>query len=131
METHLSIVGIIFILLAVIHIGFPAYFKWSVELKPLSLVNRQMMSIHTLFIAIMVLLMGLLCLLSPGELTHTVLGKRICIGMGIFWGIRLIVQLVGYSPRLWIGKPFETTMHVIFTGVWLYTNYVFWWVGLL
>ncbi|MGJ1430297.1 hypothetical protein ACR79M_01495 [Sphingobacterium spiritivorum] len=125
MELQLKIIGILLILLAGIHIIFPRYFNWKQELKSLNLINRQMMSIHTLFIAIGVFLMGLLCYTSPVELVHTALGRKICLGLGIFWFVRLIVQFSGYSTELWKGKKFETTIHITFCLLWIYLSAVF------
>ena len=60
-----------------IHAFFPKYFNWNSELKSLSLINRQMMIVHTFFIAFTVFLMGLLCLTSSSELIETNLGKAL------------------------------------------------------
>ncbi|MFE7085542.1 hypothetical protein ACFU8T_05375 [Sphingobacterium spiritivorum] len=125
MELQLKIIGILLIVLAGIHIIFPKYFNWKQELKSLNLINRQMMSIHTLFIGISVFLMGLLCYTSSYELIHTTLGKKICLGLGIFWFIRLIVQFLGYSTELWRGKKFETAIHILFCLLWIYFSIVF------
>lgn len=125
MELHIKIVGVFLILLSIIHVIFPKYFKWSKELAPLSLVNRQMMYIHTFFIALVVLLMGILCLTSSSEFVTTALGKRLAFGLGIFWGVRLIFQFVGYSSKLWRGKKFETTVHVAFSLLWTYISMAF------
>lgn len=125
MKIHLISIGIIFILLALVHVGFPTYFKWKTELKGLSLVNKQMMEIHTLFIAIMVAFMGVLCVCCPDEILTTSFGKKISFGMALFWGIRLLVQFFGYSPKLWKGKTFETIMHILFTILWIYVTYIF------
>jgi hypothetical protein len=125
MELHLKITGILLLVLALVHIRFPAYFNWKKELQLLSLINRQMMIIHTFFIALVVFGMGLLCLTSAAELTGTGLGKKISLGLGIFWAIRLFIQFFGYSSRLWKGKQFETGMHILFSIVWIYFSTVF------
>ena len=126
MELHIKIIGAILMALALVHIIFPKYFNWKEELKPLSLINRQMMTIHTLFIAIIVFLMGLLCLTSATELVTTSLGKTITLGLAIFWTVRLYIQFFGYSAALWKGKVFETTVHITFSGFWIYLSVVFW-----
>ena len=130
METHLKIIGFFLIFLAVVHIFFPKYFKWKSELQSLSLINQQMMIVHTFFIALVVLLMGLLCLFSPKELIETELGKTISLGFGVFWSIRFIIQFVGYSSKLWRGKKFETIVHFIFSLLWAYLSIVFWKISL-
>lgn len=125
MELHYKVIGICLIILALIHLTFPKFFNWSQELKSLSLINRQIMRIHTFFIALLLVLMGILCLTSGSELIHTSLGRKIALGLGIFWFIRLLFQFFGYSSRLWRGKTFETVVHVVFSLLWIYFSLVF------
>jgi len=125
MQTHIKIIGVLLMILSIVHVIFPSYFKWKEELKTLSLINRQMMVIHTLFIAITVFLMGLLCLTSSEDLTKTDFGKRISLGLGLFWTVRLIIQFFGYSSKLWKGKRFETTIHIFAIMLWSYLSIIF------
>lgn len=125
MEPHLEIIGILLIALALLHVVFPRYFKWNEELKGVSLVTRQILHVHTFFIALTVFLMGLLCVTSARELTTTPLGRRIALGLFIFWFCRLILQFFGYSSKLWKGKPFETFVHIMFSLLWIYLSAVF------
>lgn len=125
MIIHFRIIGVLLILLALSHDVFPRYFKWELELKGLSLVNRQMMVIHTFFIALGVLLLGVLCLTSGDELVGTVLGRKIAVGMGVFWLIRLLIQFFGYSAVLWRGRRFETIVHYLFVLFFGYMSVVF------
>ena len=125
MEIHFKIIGVLLIALALVHIFFPKYFNWDKELRSLSLINRQMMIVHTFFIALTIFLIGLLCLTSSNELIGTNLGKKIALGIGIFWTIRLFIQFFGYSTELWKGKKFETFMHIIFLLLWTYLSIVF------
>lgn len=125
MEIHYRIIGFVLMLLSIMHIGFPKYFNWSKELSALSLINRQMIHVHTFFIAFVLLLMGILCLTSSEDLVQTSLGKKISLGFGLFWTIRLFIQLFGYSPVLWKGKMFETVVHIIFSLIWTYLSIVF------
>ncbi len=125
MHIHLKIIGTLLILLALIHIVFPRYFNWEKELRSLSLINRQMITVHTFFIAFTIFLMGVLCLTSSNELTETNLGRKISLGFAIFWAARLIIQFFGYSSKLWKGKAFETTVHILFTFLWTYLSFIF------
>jgi hypothetical protein len=125
MEIHFKIIGILFMLLALIHIGFPKRFNWAQELPSLSLMNRQMMVIHTMFIGLTVFLMGALCFLCSTELVTSTFGKKISIGLSIFWLVRLFTQFFGYSTELWKGKKFETWMHILFSLFWIYICAVF------
>jgi len=125
MELNLKIISILLIILAIIHAVFPKYFKWKQELNSLSIINRQLMYVHSFFIAFVVLLMGVLCLTSANDLIETTLGRRVCLGIGIFWITRFLIQFFGYSTKIWKGKTFETTVHVLFSVLWAYFSLVF------
>ncbi len=125
-QIHIEIIGWLLVLLALIHIIFPRYFKWKSELAGLSLINREMMQVHTFFIALTVFGMGLLCISSADELLSTPLGKKLLLGMSVFWTIRMVMQFFVYSTKLWKGKAFETGVHILFSALWVYMVIVFW-----
>ncbi len=125
MELHLKITGTLLILLSIVHVIFPRYFEWKKESMQLSLINRQILYVHTFFIAFGVLLVGVLCVTSAKEVVETPLGRTLCLGLSCFWGARLLVQFFGYSPTLWRGKLFETVVHVAFALLWTYLTTVF------
>lgn len=125
MELHLNIIGFLLMPLALGHIAFPNYFNWKKELKDLSIMNRQMMYVHSFFIALTVFFIGLLCVVSTKELIGTELGRTISLGLCIFWTFRLIIQFFVYSSKLWKGKRFETMIHILFSLLWVYLSIVF------
>lgn len=129
MEINLKISGSVLIILALGHILFPRYFKWDEELRPLSLINRQMMYVHAFFIGIAVFMMGLLCVSSTTELIDTPLGREICLGLGVFWLLRLFFQFFVYSTLLWRGKKLETGIHILFSLIWVYLSLIFLMIG--
>ena len=126
MALHLKIIGILLIVLAAIHLIFPKYFHWQQELSSLNLINRQIMYVHTFFIALVIFLIGLLCLTSAQEIVATPLGKKLAVGLGLFWICRLFIQFFGYSSELWRGKSFETAVHILFSLLWTYLSVIFW-----
>ena len=132
MATQLNIVGICCIVLALVHVVFPRYFNWNQELRTISLINRQLMYVHTFFVALIVFLIGLLCVTSSTALLETQLGNRLALGLFIFWSLRLVVQFFVYSPELWRGKRLETAIHILFSLLWAYFSSIFWivyWIG--
>lgn len=128
---HLKITGVLLLMLGLLHVIFPRYFKWKQDLAAISMINRQMMYVHAFFIGLVVLLMGWLCLDSAHIMISTVFGKKICLGFGVFWTARLFIQFFGYSPALWKGKKFETGVHVIFSLLWIYFSVIFYMAYLL
>lgn len=125
MESHLKAIGIILIVLSLIHITFPRYFNWKKELQSLSLINNQMMYVHTFFVAFIVFLMGILCIYCTNDIVNTTLGRQLSFGLFVFWALRLIFQFSFYSSQLWRGKLFETILHVAFSMLWVYLTMVF------
>lgn len=119
METLLRLTGFVLIALGLFHVFFPKYFKWKEEFSKVSTINRQMMYVHSFFIAFVVVLIGLLCVTSATDLLTTPLGKRISLGISIFWITRLFIQFFGYSTSLWKGKTFETCIHILFSILWI------------
>ena len=130
MEPQLKLIGLFLVILALLHVTFARYFNWRQEFAAVSLINRQMMYVHTFFIAFTVLLMGLLCLTSAADLVGTPLGRKVALGCGLFWLARLLIQFFGYSALLWRGKQFETFVHVVFSALWAYLTAIFLLVGL-
>jgi hypothetical protein len=128
MELNLEIIVYILILLALGHVIFPHYFNWADELRQVSLINRQLMYVHTFFIGLVLMLMGLLCITSANEIISTALGRRIALGLGVFWLARLFIQFFVYSPELWKNKLRETLIHVVFVLLWTYLSAMFLWV---
>ncbi|MFZ1378722.1 MAG: hypothetical protein WAS56_03585, partial [Saprospiraceae bacterium] len=63
---------------------------------------------------------------SDSDLIETSIGRKLSLGLAVFWTIRLFTQIFIYSPILWKGKAFETIVHVLFTIFWAYMSLVFW-----
>ena len=127
---QLKLIGFFLVILALLHAAFARYFNWRHEFAAVSLINRQMMYVHTFFIAFTVFLMGVLCLTSAPELVDTTLGRKLALGCGLFWLARLLIQFFGYSTVLWRGKRFETSIHVAFSVLWTYLSTIFLVIGM-
>jgi hypothetical protein len=123
--------GALLIGLSLLHAVFPRRFSWNTELQQLSLLNRQIMVVHCFFIALMVGLMGFLCLcFTDALLTPSALGQPVAAGLTLFWGCRLGAQFFVYDSALWRGHRFNTVMHVLFSLLWIFFTGVFAWTWL-
>jgi hypothetical protein len=128
LELHLRVVGLLLVSLAGLHVFFPRRFHWREEFARISLLNRQIFYVHCFFLALVLALIGLLCLLAPAALTQpTLLAQLLLAGLTLFWALRLAFQWFVYDRRLWLGQPFNTLVHFLFTGLWLYFTSVFGW----
>ncbi len=129
MIVALQISGALLLVLAAVHVGFPWYFRWREELPRISLINAEMLKIHTLFVALAVAGIGWVSVFHARDLVETPFGKTVCTGIALFWTVRLGVQFFGYSSELWRGKRFETVMHVVFIVWWTWLTGLYWVVG--
>ena len=125
MQLHLKLIGVILIFLSLIHLVFPKYFQWKKDLISVTLINKQLMYVHTFFIGLIIFLMGVCCIYSTEDLMYTRLGRQLSFGLFIFWCTRLVFQFFVYSPKLWRGKLFESFIHVTFSMIWIYFSIVF------
>lgn len=115
----LRITGIGLILLAFAHIPIGRRLGWREDASKLSPVNAAIFHVHTFFICLVLVLMGVPCLLDPNIfLVATRAGAWISWSFAAFWAIRLYCQWFVYGPELWRGKPLETFLHGVFTLIW-------------
>ena len=122
----LRLAGLFLLGLFVLNFFIPARFKWAEELPRLSLINRRIFQVHAIFIALILLLTGLLLVFLPRELlTPNPLARAVLGGLIVFWGLRLYMQWFTYDAELWRGKRFETAIHVCFSGLWIFLTATF------
>ena len=122
----LRIAGAGLILLAVLHIPIGQRLRWKEDCKQLTLVNECVFHVHTLFICIVLVIMGLPCLIQPSIfLTPTAAGAWLAWSFAGFWLVRLYCQWFVYQADLWRGKRMETMVLWWFTFVWIALSGVF------
>jgi len=115
----LRIAGTGLILLALVHIPIGRHLKWREDAARLTPVNASIFRVHTLFICLVLVMMGLPCVLDPLVfLEKSRAAKWMTWSFSAFWFTRLYVQWFVYEVDLWRGKRMETTVHWWFTLVW-------------
>lgn len=125
-EWHLRIAGALQIILALLHLAFPRRLRWPEELARLSLLNRQIFHVHTLFVCVVLAMIGALSLLAPAALLEpTALSRLVLTGIAAFWALRLYCQWFVYDASLWRGLPVQTTVHIVFSLLWIYLTAVY------
>lgn len=115
----LRIAGGGLLLLAILHVPIGTHLKWIEEAKRMSPVNKSIFHVHTFFICVVLVLMGLPCVLEPEIFLETSrAGRWLTWSISAFWALRLYFQWFVYPTDLWRGKAMETAVHVWFTLVW-------------
>ncbi|MEO6323364.1 MAG: hypothetical protein ABIT01_00650 [Thermoanaerobaculia bacterium] len=123
---HLRITGVLLLALATLHFALPKRLGWDEDLARLTLVNRQIFLVHTFFIVLVLVMMGVLSLFfGPVLVAPTPLARLVLGGLTLFWLIRLVMQWLVYDPSLWRGDRFNTRVHYAFTALWIYFSTVY------
>lgn len=129
---HLRIAGVLLALLVPLNVYIPHRFNWRQEMASLSLLNRQIFQVHSVFIVLTVALFSALLLTCAEALLEpTRLSRAVLIGLTLFWAVRALLQWGFYSPSIWRGHPFNRAVHYLFSAVWVYFVTTFatalWW----
>lgn len=115
----LRIAGVGLILLALLHVPIGRRLNWREEAARLTPVNASIFHVHTFFICLVLVMMGLPSLIDPQVfLEKSSAGVWLAWSVSAFWFIRLYFQWFIYQKDLWRGKRLETFVHWWFTFVW-------------
>ena len=99
--------------IAILNLWLVQLLKWEQDVAAMSVLVREVFQVHKIFITITVGLFGVWTLLFAGEMAYepTRMAKALAAGIGLFWGIRTLLQVTYYSASHWKGKPKETAVH--------------------
>jgi hypothetical protein len=75
---------------------------------------REVFQVHVWFISITLAIFGVMTWRFSGELASgsNEVAQWLAAGVGLFWGIRTVLQVVYYSSSHWRGKAGRTVAHV-------------------
>jgi hypothetical protein len=120
MAILLQIAGAGLLLLAFVHIPIGRHLKWRDDAARMTPVNTSVFHVHTLFICLTLVMMGLPCLFDPWIfLERSRAGAWLAWSFAGFWALRLYCQWWVYPRDLWRGRRLETRIHFCFTILWL------------
>lgn len=120
---HLRIVGALLVVLGLSHVFFDRFFGWERELSTVSLLTRKVFYVHTFFIGLGLVMIGAgSFFLASALLQPSALSRAILAAMVVFWLCRMLAQWFAYDAAIWRGNPFRTTMHVVFSALWIYVT---------
>jgi hypothetical protein len=113
------IAGVGLLFLSAAHIPIGRELRWREDASRLTPTNQAVFHVHTIFICLVIVLMGLPCMMDPQVLIEpTRAGAWLAWSFAGFWAVRLYCQFFVYSSALWRGKRRETIVHYVFTALW-------------
>ena len=81
----------------IFHDFFWKIFNWNEDLKKLTAVNRAIMQVLNLMLIFVLLVFAYISFFHLQDMLTTPLGLTMTLFIGMFWGIRAILQLVYFS----------------------------------
>ena len=100
------------------HMLFWRLFKWKIELRRISSVNRSIMQVLNLCLTYLFLFMGIISIFFRHDLLNTALGSTILLFFGFFWLIRTIEQIIFFNLKNRL-SIFLTVVFLIGAGIYL------------
>ncbi|MCA9099673.1 MAG: hypothetical protein KDA63_00895 [Planctomycetales bacterium] len=104
---------------AVVNLNLVRILDWRADVERMSPLVREVFHIHAFFVSLTLLLFAVLTwrfanvMATGGEPTAAWLAGA----MGLFWGIRTLMQWFYYSPSHWRGQTGRTVIHWMLTVV--------------
>lgn len=123
LEILLRFVALLQFGLAILSLFLPRILDWKPDIARMPLLIRQVFEIHGWFIAMTLVIWAVLTWRFAPEMANvpTELTRWLCAAIGLFWGLRCVMQWTHYSPAHWRGIPSRTVIHFILTfgyGAW-------------
>jgi hypothetical protein len=109
------------IVLGLAHVLIWRRLGWTAELRAMTPLTARVFTVHTFFIAFVLVAFGTLELVHP-ELLASPLGRFLLGGSALFWSLRLVAQPVVFDPVLLVGSPWRTPLRIAATA--LFAAYV-------
>lgn len=104
----------------------PQVLDWRKSLATLDPLSRQLIWVHGAFIVLVIIALGLLASVFPGELAAgTPLARGLCLFIGGFWGARLAVQFFVFDAKPFLRNFWLKFGYHTLTVVFLYHTAVF------
>lgn len=103
------------IILAVLSCFLARLLKWESAIAAMPLLVREVFLIHGWFISITLIIFGTLTWRFAPEIAggSQEFLRWFAAGVGLFWGIRCVMQWTHYSASHWRGIPSRTAIHWI------------------
>lgn len=124
MNANLLTIALLFaaagqLFIAVLGPMIPRLLHWKEPIAAMPLLVREVFWVHTFFIALTCAIFGGITLRFAADIAQPAheLIRWFAAAIGLFWGIRSVMQWTVYSSSHWRGLPMKTIAHwVLFLG---------------
>jgi len=119
LDDLLRFVAALQLALAVLNLFIGRILNWKAEVAAMSPLVKDVFIIHGWFISITLAIFGVLTWQFADRMAEQPddLSRWLCGSIGLFWGIRCVLQWLHYSPAHWKGNAGRTVIHwLLFVG---------------
>lgn len=120
---YIWIAGGLQLVMFVVSLFLPARLRYRENLSKVLPIIQQIFTVHSIYISMLLLVLGVLCFLFAPELAGgSLLGRFFSGYLAVFWGLRVFIQLFYYDPELKRQNPLA---NMAFTLAFIYLCGVF------
>ena len=118
-----QIAGALQLVIAVANFFLPSKLRYRENLANVSPIIREIFTIHALYIVLVLIGLGLICVIFPLDLCGaSALGRFLCSFLALFWGLRVPIQFFYYDRAVKKEHPWGA---LFFGTVFLYLALTF------
>ena len=120
------------IAVAILNLFLVRLMKWEAEVARMPLLVREVFQVHAWFISVSLAIFGTLTWRFAVEMAtgSNAIGQWLCVGLGIFWAIRTVLQVTYYSSSHWRGQPGRMVIHFLLLFAYGGMALLYLWAGL-
>lgn len=102
------------IFIALLNLFLARLMRWQEDLRRIPLLIREVFHIHSWFISVTLTIFGVLTWRFAREMATGAqpLASWLAAAIGLFWGVRTILQVTYYSSSHWRGQAGRTVIHI-------------------
>jgi hypothetical protein len=105
----IQLAGALQLVIAVANFFAPAKLHYRENLVKVSPIIRQIFTVHSVYIVLVLVGFGLISLLFPQDLYgRSALGKFLCAFLAVFWDLRVVLQFFYYDLAVKKENPWGT-----------------------
>ncbi len=115
LEICLKLIAGMQIFIAIVNLFLVRILGWEKDVRQMPLLVREVFQVHLWFISVILLIFGFLTWRFAAEMQSgsNAVATWLAGAMGLFWLLRVILQVVYYSGSHWRGQAGRTLIHVM------------------